>query len=164
MPAWRTFAASLNPLSAWRQLRRDEIGRTEVAAGLAVGAFVANLPAYGFQTLLSLYAARRLRLHPLAVVAGSQLSTPPLGPALVAAAVAVGHLLLHARLPAAADFRMTHGVASVLGRFMIEWALGAVIVGLACSAVTFMAANRVMRWAQRGDDAAPAAPVSGGAT
>ena len=160
---WRTFIHSLNPLSAWRQLRGDEVDRTEIAGALAVGAFVANLPAYGFQTILSLYVARRLHLHPLAVVAGSQISTPPLGPALVAAAVTVGHLLLHGGFPSAADFHATHGVASLLGRFLIEWALGAVPVGLLCAAGTFTAANRMMKWMVRGDVGSPVAPASGGA-
>jgi uncharacterized protein (DUF2062 family) len=163
---WHTFIQALNPVSAWRQLRGSEVDRTEIAGALAVGAFVANLPAYGFQTILSLYVARRLHLHPLAVVAGSQLSTPPLGPALIAAAVTVGHLLLHGSLPSAADFHATHGVGAFAARFLVEWALGAGVVGLACAVVTFVAANRVLKWAVRGEATAPdapVAPVSGGA-
>ena len=95
----RRFGRWLNPMPAIRQLREDDVGRVNAAAGLAVGAFIANLPAYGLQTVLSLYAARRLHLHPLSVVIGSHLSTPPVGPVLVAAAVTIGHLVLHAELP-----------------------------------------------------------------
>src|SRR5438132_1578934 len=80
---------------AWRAVRDDPAQRSRFAAGLAVGVFIANLPLYGAQTLLSLYAARRLRLNPLTVVVGSHFSTPPIGPLLVAAAIALGHLLTH---------------------------------------------------------------------
>ena len=149
---WRRFVQWVNPLTAWRELRADENGRTTAAAGLAVGAFIANLPAYGFQTLLSLYCARRLHLHPLAVVAGSQLSTPPVGPVLVAAAVAVGHVLLHGRLPALAEYRAAAaqgGAWRVLGSFLVEWTLGAMLVGLFCACVTFSVATRLFRLAAK---------------
>src|SRR5439155_1761268 len=75
--------------------REQPTGAQELASGLALGVFIGNLPAYGFHTLLSFYTARRLHLNPLAVVAGSHISTPPLGPVLVAAAIGVGHWLIH---------------------------------------------------------------------
>jgi uncharacterized protein (DUF2062 family) len=157
---WRHFAQWINPVGAWRQLRADDTGRATAAAGLAIGAFIANLPAYGFQTVLSLYAARRLHLHPVAVVAGSQLSTPPVGPVLVAAAIAVGHVLLHGRLPALAEYRAAiaqGGAWRLLGSFLLEWTLGALIVGFVCACVTFAVANRLFRLAARDEqnDAAP---------
>jgi hypothetical protein len=55
----------LNPRDAWRQARRDRVSREAFAAGLAVGAFIGNLPTYGVHAFLGLYAARRLHLHPL---------------------------------------------------------------------------------------------------
>jgi uncharacterized protein (DUF2062 family) len=119
-------------------LRESRVGRTDLAAGLAAGVFIANLPAYGFQSLLSLYAARRLKLHPLPVLLGSHASTPPIGPALVAAAVAVGHFVLHGSLPAVADFDPRHaGWASVLGPILLEWLLGGVLLGALLAMVTF---------------------------
>jgi len=149
---WRRVARWMNPVGAWRQLRADETGRATAAAGLAVGAFIANLPAYGFQTLLSLYCARRLHLHPVAVVAGSQLSTPPVGPFLVAAAVAVGHVLLHGRLPMLGEYRAAAargGVWNVLGSVVVEWTLGSFIVGFVCACVTFVIASKLLRLAAR---------------
>jgi uncharacterized protein (DUF2062 family) len=160
---WRRFVRWLNPVGAWRQLRADETGRETAAAGLAVGAFIANLPAYGLQTVLSLYVARRLHLHPVAVVAGSQLSTPPVGPFLVAAAVAVGHVLLHGRLPGLSEYRAAAargGVWPVLGSFLVEWTLGALIVGLCCACITFAAASRLLRLAARDDRSGAAADRS----
>src|SRR5439155_8368432 len=83
----------LNPARLLRDLREQRLGAHETATGVAVGVFIGNLPLFGLQTILSLYTARRLHLHPLAVVAGSHISTPPFGPVLIAAAVGVGHWL-----------------------------------------------------------------------
>jgi uncharacterized protein (DUF2062 family) len=117
-----------------------------MAAGLAAGVFIANLPAYGFQSLLSLYAARRLKLHPLPVLLGSHASTPPIGPALIAAAVALGHLILHGSLPAVSDFDPRRaGWASIVGPIMIEWLLGGVLLGALLAIVTFGLVATAMR-------------------
>jgi glycosyltransferase involved in cell wall biosynthesis len=149
----RRFGRWLNPIPAIRQLRDDDVGRVNAAAGLAVGAFIANLPAYGLQTVLSLYAARRLHLHPLSVVIGSHLSTPPVGPLLLAAAVTIGHLVLHAELPnlASYDVRVV-GVLPLLRACFLEWALGSIVTGLFCAWVTYLAARRLLRLAARGPE------------
>lgn len=153
---WRRLLDWLNPMPALRQLREDDVGRANAAAGLAMGAFIANLPAYGFQTALSLYAARRLHLHPLSVVAGSHLSTPPLGPVLVAAAITIGHLLLHAELPTLAsyDVRVT-GPWPLLRTCFLEWTLGAIVMGLFSAWVTYLSARWLFRLAARETDTPP---------
>jgi glycosyltransferase involved in cell wall biosynthesis len=154
----RRFGRWLNPMPAIRQLREDDVGRVNAAAGLAVGAFIANLPAYGLQTVLSLYAARKLHLHPLSVVIGSHLSTPPVGPVLVAAAVTIGHLVLHAELPnlASYDVRVI-GVLPLLRACFLEWALGSLVTGLFSAWVTYLAARRLLRLAARGPETTPVA-------
>jgi uncharacterized protein (DUF2062 family) len=117
-----------------------------VATGVAVGIFIANLPAYGVQTILALYAARRLHLHPLPVVAGSQVSTPPVGPAMVAGAVWVGHVLLHASVPAWGDVDVRReGVARVVGPLLADWAVGSVVMGLVMAVVGFVVVSAVFR-------------------
>jgi uncharacterized protein (DUF2062 family) len=125
-----------------------------------VGAFIANLPAYGFQTALSLYAARRLHLHPLSVVAGSHLSTPPVGPVLVAGAITLGHLVLHAHLPTLAtyDVRVT-GLWPLLRACFLEWTIGGVVLGLFSAWVTYLTSRLLFRLAAGGwrVAAAPAA-------
>ncbi len=136
----------LNPASAWRQLRSDEISRTEISAGLAMGAFIANLPAYGGQTLLSLYAARRLHLHPLSVVVGSQLSTPPIGPLLIVAAIGIGHLLLHGSMPALHDYDISRvGAVALFRSVALEWSIGGVLMGFLSAFIVFVVANRLFR-------------------
>jgi glycosyltransferase involved in cell wall biosynthesis len=146
-PFWSGLWNWLNPARAWRQLRQSEVARTEIAAGLAVGVFIANLPAYGLQSVLSLYTARRLHLHPLPVFLGSNLSTPPIGPLLVIAAIHLGHLLLHGSLAAVADFDPRRaGWSAMLGPRLLEWSIGALLLGFVMSVLTFVVTLSLMRF------------------
>jgi len=152
-PFWRGLWNWLSPRRAWRELRQSEVGRTEIAAGLSVGVFIANLPAYGVQSVLSLYAARRLHLHPLPVLIGSHVSTPPVGPVLIGAAIGVGHLLLHGTLPVWADFDPGRaGWSAILGPRLLEWSIGALLLGLVMAVMTFVVSVVLMRWMSEGKD------------
>ncbi|HSZ57225.1 MAG TPA: DUF2062 domain-containing protein [Tepidisphaeraceae bacterium] len=136
----------LNPLRAWREVREGAINRTEFAAALAVGVFVANLPVYPFQTALCLYLARRLHLNPLAVLAGSQISTPPVGLALIAAAIYTGHLLLHGNFPILPDLGASHAVWQMFARpLLVDWLVGGPVVGLLLAVIVFCLANQLYR-------------------
>lgn len=156
-PFWRGLWNWLNPARAWRQLRQSEVARTEIAAGLAVGVFIANLPAYGLQSVLSLYTARRLHLHPLPVLLGSHLSTPPIGPLLIGVAIALGHLMLHGSLPAYADYDPRRaGWWAMLKPLLLEWSLGALLLGFVMSVLTFVLTISIMRFVAERKDAAVA--------
>ncbi|HWE97279.1 MAG TPA: DUF2062 domain-containing protein [Tepidisphaeraceae bacterium] len=146
-PFWRGLGQWLNPLRAWRELRRGEFGRTELASGIAVGVFIANLPVFGVQTLLALYVARRLHLHPLAVVAGSKVSTPPVGPLLIAAAIWLGHLLLHgSRLTWKGLIRPMDGhVFQAMLPLLLDWIVGATLIGTGLAVLTFAAVSLLFR-------------------
>ncbi|MEX0741341.1 MAG: DUF2062 domain-containing protein, partial [Phycisphaeraceae bacterium] len=135
----------INPMQCWREIRAGEAGRLSTAAGLGIGAFIANLPAYGFQTLMALYVARRLHLHPVAVVGGSNLSTPPIGPVLIASAIAVGHFLLNGSMPTLTDydFAASSDDAELLARVLLEWGLGSLIVGFVCMVLVTLGALAV---------------------
>jgi uncharacterized protein (DUF2062 family) len=146
-PFWSGLWDWLNPARAWRQLRQSEVARTEIAAGLAIGVFIANLPAYGLQSVLSLYTARRLHLHPLPVFLGSNLSTPPIGPLLIIAAIQLGHLLLHGSLAAVADFDPRRaGWSAMLRPRLLEWSIGALLLGFMMSVLTFVVTLCLMRF------------------
>lgn len=135
----------INPLRAWRELKRRELDHNEVAMALAVGVFVANLPVYPFQTVLAIYLARRLHLNPLAVLAGTQASMPPITALLIAAAVCTGHLILHHALPAWPDVHSLHAAWQSTGRpFLLDWVVGAPIVGILMGAVVFLLAHRLI--------------------
>ncbi len=139
--SWWDIIRSLSPREMWRQLRADDLGRLSLAAGLSVGAFIANLPTFGLQTLLAIYAARRLHLHPLAVILGSFISTPPIGPVLIAMAIFVGHLVLHGSLPTFSyEFVANAGVGEIFQQVIFEWFVGSLIVGTACMVLMFLSA------------------------
>lgn len=128
----------MNPMRAWRELRRGEIDRTELAAALAVGVFVANLPIYPLQTVFALYLARRLHLNPLAVLGGTQVSTPPISAVLIAAAICLGHLLLHGSLPTWPNFHDAHAIWRLVAwPLLIDWAVGGVLLGILMGAAVF---------------------------
>jgi glycosyltransferase involved in cell wall biosynthesis len=152
---WRRLFHWLNPAEAWRQARRDRVSREAFSAGLATGAFVGNLPTYGLHAFIGLYIARRLHLHPVAVVIGSQISTPPIGPLLNAAAIALGHVILHGSLPTSADFDIrANGFLYVFRRMLLEWAIGSPIVGLVCAVAVFVISNRLLQLAAAKDSRA----------
>jgi uncharacterized protein (DUF2062 family) len=143
---WSRFWRWVSPWRAWRALRDDPRERSRFAAGLAVGVFIANLPLYGLQTLLSLYAARRLRLSPVAVVTGSHLSIPPIGPALIAAAIALGHWVMHGDLPALHAYDPGKiGYVALLRSVLLEWTLGALICGTVLAAAAFLVTTALLR-------------------
>ena len=100
---------------------------------------------YGLQTILSLYTARRLHLHPLAVVAGSHVSTPPLGPVLIATAVGVGHWLLHGNWLQLPRWQATwQGWARVTGNLLLEWSLGSLLVGVVLAVAAFLVSRALL--------------------
>jgi glycosyltransferase involved in cell wall biosynthesis len=146
--AWKEWARWFSPKRAWKELREQRTAPTEMATGLAVGVLIANLPIYGFQTLTSLYAARRLHLHPITVVAGSHISTPPVGPMLIALAIGVGNLVLHGTwLKVPAWPTSFHEFVQLCAKLFLEWSVGAVIVGLLMGTGVFFLANALLRLA-----------------
>ena len=137
----RRFLRWINPVTAWREARQNDAGRARFAAGFAAGIFIGCVPWYGGQTVLSLFVARRFRLPPMSVIGGSNLSGPPIGVALIAVEIAVGHLLLHGGWPAVTAY----GSARMLRPLLGEWVVGAVVVGLALAAVAFVAVDLLLR-------------------
>jgi uncharacterized protein (DUF2062 family) len=136
----------LNPVTAWREARQDDAGRTRFAAGFAAGVFIGTVPLYGGQTVLSLYVARRFRLHPMSVMAGSNLAGPPIGVALIAAAIAVGHLILHGAWPGPTTYGLTGGqLARDLRPLLCEWIVGAMFVGTLLAGVGFVTVDMILR-------------------
>jgi uncharacterized protein (DUF2062 family) len=142
----RQFLRWINPMSAWRQVRGEHRGHTRFAAGFAAGVFVATMPLYGVQTLVSLFIARRFRLNPVSVVAGANVSIPPIGPALIAGAIAMGHFMLHGSLPTLAnyDFRH-HAAADILIPTIVEWILGGLVLGVILAGLCFVGLNSFLR-------------------
>ena len=146
------LARWFSPSRMWQELKRgDPQHRTRFAAAVGVGVFIGNLPLYGVQTLLCLYAARRMRLNPLPIILGCSVSTPPLGPALVALAIAVGHWCLHGTLPQLSDFHaVIHGgYFALLKSVLLEWCIGSVVCGVVLGTAAFALTILIVRWLPR---------------
>jgi uncharacterized protein (DUF2062 family) len=140
------FREWLSPARLWHSLRDDGVGRAELATALAVGAFIANLPIYPLQTIAAIFVARRLHLHPIAVVAGSQISTPPVNVALIGAAVAVGHAILHGKWLGFTTIHMSQFPwRTLVGPLLADWLVGSLIVGLLTSIAMFAISLGILR-------------------
>jgi uncharacterized protein (DUF2062 family) len=149
---WRRFLHWVSPREAWRQVTQDRpegTQRTAMAMGLAIGAFIGCVPAYGLHSVAALYAARRLNLNPLGVVLGTQVACPPLGVALAVAASAIGSLALRGGIPPLSDFAPLwqgwDGLLKIGPWFFLNWLVGSVVVGAACMAVVFFLADHLLR-------------------
>ena len=147
-PWWRRALAWINPLAAWRNIKAGELRRDELAASLAIGVFIGNLPLYGLHTVICLYTAARLHLNPHLVIAGSAVSTPPVGLGLIAAAVVVGHLIVRGRWIGMAQIQSADKL-SLLGQMMLEWAVGSLIVGAVLAILTLFASYALFGRLQR---------------
>lgn len=125
-------------------MRAGQAARRDFARGLAVGAFIACLPLYGLQSILSLYAARRLALHPLSVLAGSQLSAPPLGPVISFVSLAVGYVVISGKVP---DLSHWHTVQlppisfTVFNSILVSWFVGGAILGVVLGGIIYAMAS-----------------------
>ncbi len=149
-PMWRRGLHWLNPFAAWRGLRRGKYRREELAVGLSIGVFVANLPIYGLHTVSCLYVAGRLHLNPHLVVIGSSVATPPLGPVLIAAAIMTGHFMLHGRWhdPGWSDWSQWSKPATY-GHLFLEWCVGSLVVGALMALLTLVGSYSAFGWLTR---------------
>jgi uncharacterized protein (DUF2062 family) len=109
----------------------DAASRDRLAASVGVGLLMATLPVYGIKTVACLWLSARFRLHPLAVISISSLSTPPLGFVFVALSIGAGGLLLNGKLPDLSAISLTTATQwSTFNSLLAEWLLGSVIAGL----------------------------------
>jgi len=111
--------------------RGDAASQERLAASVGVGLLMATLPVYGVKTVICLWISGRFRLHPLAVIGTSSLSTPPLGLVFVALSICVGGLLINGSVPdlSAIDLRQA-AQWSTFNALLVEWLLGSVIAGV----------------------------------
>ncbi len=159
---WARLMRWFNPVRAWREVRNDPEGRQRFAFGLALGVFISNFPVYGIHTLLALYAAKKLKLHPVPLVVGSHLSTPPITAPMVILSIAFGHLAMYGEWPSLKSYHTdswgayVHLLQSVLGQFVI----GSLIFGLILSAATYGITRACLHFAKE-EDVTEESPIPG---
>jgi len=148
---WKRTLRWFDPRELVRTARRDRVSQMSVAAGLGVGVFVANLPVYPVQTLVAIYLAKRLHVHPVSTVLGSQLSFPPIGLGLIFAAIYLGHFVLTGEAPAWSDFQSLGSLSfadfrHLMHEYFLSWWIGGVTIGWCLGWATFLLAVAVMRF------------------
>jgi len=128
----RRLGRWFSPRRLRRMARGDAAMRERLAASIGVGLLIATLPIYGLKTLVCLWVAGRFRLHPLAVLGVSSLSTPPLGLLFVAASVWTGSFVLHGHAPDLSGLSLQDASQwSTVNTLVAEWLVGSVVAGVA---------------------------------
>ena len=110
-----------------------------MAVGL--GVLLGCSPLYGFQMLLGVVLAQVFKLNKLGVLAGAQISTPPITPLVIIASIQLGHYLLHGTwLDLTLKMVKETPGKELMTNFFISFAVGGmtfgVTLGLAIGALT----------------------------
>lgn len=147
---WRRIAGWFDPRELVRAVRRDQVSQMSVAAGLAVGVMIAALPLYPLQTLLAVYLSKRLHLHPVSTVLGSNVSIPPIGVAIILASIYLGHMMLTGSPPSLADFEGLSSlsfaqVRQLMHEYFASWWIGGATIGWVAGWITFAVAMFALR-------------------
>lgn len=143
----RRLGRWFSPRALGRMGSGDAEARHRFAASIGVGLLMATLPIYGLKTVLCVWIAAHFKLHPLAIIAVSSLSTPPIGFVFVAYAICIGSLVLGGALPdfSALDFS-TIAQWATAGDLLLEWVVGGVIGGLVLGGASYALIRPVLAW------------------
>lgn len=112
-----------HPWRSLRELLTENSTPGQLAAAAAVGVFLGALPIIALHTVAILFAAGYLRLNKVVAIAASQLTMPPVVPALC---IEIGYYLRHGRW-------LTEISLETLGyqglERLYEWFLGSLLLG-----------------------------------
>jgi glycosyltransferase involved in cell wall biosynthesis len=159
--AWYRLMRWFNPVRAWREVRHEPEGRQRFALGLSMGVFISNFPVYGIHTIMALWAAKKFKLHPVPLVVGSHLSTPPLTAPLIVLSIATGHLVLHGHWPGLHQYHQDSWtdylwlMKSVLWEFVI----GSLVFGFATAVLTYAITRACLVFAREDDGTGDDEPI-----
>ncbi len=134
----------ISPARAWHEVKEDPGGRSQMSLGVALGVLIGCFPP-GLHTVTALYVARRLHLHPIPVVLGTQIGIPPF---LIVAQYAVGHLIVDGSIPNTARLlRHAHelGFWIEMKSLSFEYAIGAIVLAAILTPLSYFLTRRVLR-------------------
>ncbi len=118
-----TTVSIFHPWRSMRELLTENSTPGQLAAAAAVGVFLGALPIIALHTVAILFAAGYLRLNKVVAIAASQLTMPPVVPALC---IEIGYYLRHGRW-------LTEVSLETLGyqglERLYEWLLGSLLLG-----------------------------------
>ncbi len=128
----------LNPARCIRAVRDSQLGTLELATALAFGVWIGTLPFFGLHGAICLYVAWKLNLHPTATVLGSQVSIPPVGFALAAGSIWLGHLLLTGEMIRVGELEFSwRELPRLAMEWLPAWTVGGVLLGFGLAVITF---------------------------
>lgn len=147
----------------WSFGRRDQLGHIvhefftdnahepgRMAAAVGVGLFFGITPFWGFQLVLALWAAHRLRLNKAVAAVASNISIPPLIPFLIYGSLWIGSRLLTGR-----GFELSFAELSganwwaTTKTHVSEWIVGSFILATLVAALGMAITYSVAQWVRR---------------
>jgi uncharacterized protein (TIGR03546 family) len=110
----------------------------EIALGVAIGAFIAITPLYGFHTLLVILAAVSIRrVNKIAILLGTNVSTTPTFPFITWAGYSIGRWMLGAAYPPIHWAMFRHMDMNGLMKFYVPLFLGSLVLGFFAAVVLY---------------------------
>jgi len=110
-----------------------------IALGVAIGAFIAITPTYGFHTLLVIIAAILIpRVNKIAILLGTNVSLPPTLPFITWAGYEIGRAVLHKNYPALNSSYFNHFTLHSIRDLYYPLFVGSVILGIACAVILYL--------------------------
>jgi glycosyltransferase involved in cell wall biosynthesis len=142
------------PGATWRQkiaaLFRHELQAhstpKEAAWSLSLGVFIGIFPIYGFQVLTVFALAMALRLNKPLAFLGVSISSLPFLPLIIAAAVAIGKLVV----PRTWSAGFVHSRLAPYISGGMDWFFGSIILALGAAGICWMVSYVVFRGMRRG--------------
>jgi hypothetical protein len=106
----------------------------EIAVGLAVGILVAFVPVFGTHTIIALGLASLLRLSPLVVLLGTQISNPVTYPFQLFICAEAGNLILRGHL---LEIKLS-GDVNLLSHYLWPIIVGSIVLGILFAGIAYV--------------------------
>lgn len=120
---------------------KQGVSRGEIASALALGIFIAFLPMVGVHTIMAFGLAFFLRLNPLVVFLGTQISNPLTFPFQLFISAQAGNLVLHGSF---LRIRFS-GDIDWVNTYLIPLIAGSLMLGALCSALSYVWSYRLLK-------------------
>ncbi|MDR0385916.1 MAG: DUF2062 domain-containing protein [Prevotellaceae bacterium] len=121
----------------WKELLfNPEESNLKKAKSLAFGVFMGILPIWGFQMIAAFTFSAILRLNKTLVLIASNISIPPVIPAIVFASLGIGSLILNTEYTM--KYNSDISISSAVG-MMAQYIIGSIILAAAAGGVMFLA-------------------------
>jgi uncharacterized protein (DUF2062 family) len=123
------------------RFNRQGVSGGEIAFGIALGTFIGFIPMIGVHTVLAIGLAYILRLNPLMLLLGTQISNPFSFPFLLYISVEAGNVILHRKLLGISFSREINYV----DYYIIPLIIGSIVIGTIVSGVSYLLVKKFLK-------------------